>query len=87
MTKKGSAEAADQQLQQQQQQVNIGFLTAKDLLMLEQARVSGDLKALQQHIAFLENALPSLRPFREHEADKTCLQRLPYLRQVLTFYS
>lgn len=65
------------------QQPDIEFLTTKDLQVLEQARLSGDLKALKQHVWVLERALPSLTTSRRHEADKMANKRLPYLRQVM----
>ena len=78
--------AEDPHVKQQQGEfapTNLAFLTIKDLQVVERARCSGDLKALKQHIAVLEKALPSLRPSREHQADLTALKRLPYLQQVL----
>jgi hypothetical protein len=79
----GSVLPADEQ----QQQANIALLTNEDLRILEQLRLSGDLKVLQQYITVLEKAVPSLKHSQQHEVNNARLQRIAYLRQVLSFLS
>jgi ribosome-binding factor A len=73
--------------EQHQQAINIAFLSNEDLRMLEHVRLSGDLKALQQYITVLEKVVPSLKHSQRNEAsnaNKARLQRIAYLRQVLS---